>query len=268
MAGKPRALVPVFGIAALLFLAPAPAEAQITGTIDYDISIDSSYFDDCDPGTVCLVVWCGVFDGNLSLEYTGFDGTYDRYDVTATFNMHINLCPATPLDPTTVYDGVGEFIITRDVVPQQQMTLDITRPTGPPITIDSGLITPAVPFPSFVDFEMVSIPTSETFTLQAEPTTPPIVQFIRGDANTDTVIDIADAVTTLASLFDPSADPLRCDKAGDANDDGAVDISDPIFTLALLFTAGSPPPSAPYPDCGEDPTADSLSCDQFDLCID
>lgn len=259
------ALVVVMGIS---IATPKTASAQLTGTLDFEIDIESSYFDDCDPGTVCLVVFCGVFDGGLTLEYTGFDGTYDNYDVVANFDMRINLCPASPLDPIVTYLGEGTFQITRDTMPQQQMILDIVRPTGPPITINSGLVVSDTPFPAFDSFLLTSFPTSETFRISASLVTPIDPEFIRGDVNGDANLDIADAVSTLAGLFDPTSPKFSCEKATDSNDDGAIDISDAIFTLAALFTAGAPSPSAPFPDCGVDPSMDSLSCDAFDLCLD
>jgi len=82
--------------------------------------------------------------------------------------------------------------------------------------------------------------------------------FIRGDGNGDGGIDIGDAVYGLTYLF--SGGESRCQDAQDTNDDGAIDVADPIALLGLLFS-GSEPPPAPFPDCGEDPTPDSLSCE-------
>ncbi len=50
-----------------------------------------------------------------------------------------------------------------------------------------------------------------------------------------------------------------CLDALDANDDGSIDISDPVYLLTFLFSGGAEPP-APFPACGEDPTADALDC--------
>lgn len=88
--------------------------------------------------------------------------------------------------------------------------------------------------------------------------------FIRGDANLDGSVDIADAVTTLAFLFGTGS-ALGCNDAADSNDDGSVDIGDPISTLGYLFSSGTIP--APFPDCGVDPTADSIGCDYHPICM-
>lgn len=88
--------------------------------------------------------------------------------------------------------------------------------------------------------------------------------FVRGDANTDGTIDIADALAVLNSLFGAII-PVTCRSAADANDDGTVNIADAVYLLSHLF-AGTAPPVAPFPDCGRDPTDDALECEEFSAC--
>ena len=88
--------------------------------------------------------------------------------------------------------------------------------------------------------------------------------FIRSDFNQSGVLDVADPISTARYLFSGGEDP-GCLDAGDSNDDGAVDISDVLFSLLHLFL-GSPPPAAPYPDCGDDPTDDALGCESSLFC--
>ncbi len=83
--------------------------------------------------------------------------------------------------------------------------------------------------------------------------------FHRGDVNQDGRMDLSDAVAVLRHLFIPSQD-APCEKAADINDDGLVQISDAVYALQYMF-AGGPPPPPPFGGCGEDPTADTLSCD-------
>ena len=91
---------------------------------------------------------------------------------------------------------------------------------------------------------------------------PPYTPFVRGDANADATIDIADAVAVLGHLFGSKA--LACRKAADANDDGLLDIADAIAVLGRLFGGKGP---LPLPDaCGKDPTDDALSCETFAPC--
>lgn len=97
----------------------------------------------------------------------------------------------------------------------------------------------------------------------AEPGTPgvyggclsPVDTFVRGDANGDGNLDIADPVHILAYLF--TSGPSECEDAQDVNDDGGIDIADAIYGLAHQFSGG-PEPLAPFPTCGEDPTTDGL----------
>ena len=84
------------------------------------------------------------------------------------------------------------------------------------------------------------------------------VAFLRGDANSDGAMDVADAVRTLEYLF-LGFGPVFCLDALDINDSGDVDIVDPICLLLYLFVGGRPPAS-PYPAIGEDPTEDLLRC--------
>ena len=75
--------------------------------------------------------------------------------------------------------------------------------------------------------------------------------FVRGDANGDGSVNIADALMVLAHLFGSGA--LLCDDAADANDSGLVDLSDSVALLNYLFVSGSVMPS-PSPSCGIDTT--------------
>ena len=88
--------------------------------------------------------------------------------------------------------------------------------------------------------------------------------FTRGDVDQGGRIDIADAIRILDKLF-AGGQGTGCDDAADVDDDGRLTVSDPIFLLDSLFRGG-PPPSAPFPGCGEDPTADGLSCAAFVAC--
>jgi len=81
--------------------------------------------------------------------------------------------------------------------------------------------------------------------------------FIRADSNADGAVDIGDPVSVLDYLF--RYRPVSCDDAADGNDDGALDIADAVWVLSYLFAAGPPPP-APFPTPGIDPTPDSLGC--------
>jgi len=88
--------------------------------------------------------------------------------------------------------------------------------------------------------------------------------FVRGEANADGKLDIADMIYILSYEFTLGSRPL-CLKAADITDDGIIDIGDPIAGLNYLFASGRVPPP-PLSDCGVDPTADALTCDSYPAC--
>ncbi len=102
------------------------------------------------------------------------------------------------------------------------------------------------------------------FAWLSEAEGPPQVPFRRGDINSDSSLNIADAVGILSYLFDDGEDP-SCRDAADANDDGAVDISDAVMLLIHLFAQSGPLPE-PFGACDDDPTEDELKCVEFPGC--
>ena len=64
--------------------------------------------------------------------------------------------------------------------------------------------------------------------------------------------------------FGQPVQPL-CLDALDADDNGTINVPDAIRVLILLFNPSKALPSA-YPDCGSDPTPDSLNCESYVPC--
>jgi len=93
-------------------------------------------------------------------------------------------------------------------------------------------------------------------------------EFIRGDCNSDELVDIADPAATMSYLFLGVYSPA-CLDACDSNDDGVVDLADAVMTLRWLFKLGPIIPM-PYPDRGPDTTPDiyglDLGCETGDPC--
>lgn len=81
--------------------------------------------------------------------------------------------------------------------------------------------------------------------------------FLRGDANGDGKVDIADPITSLAHGF--LGDPVTCREALDADGSGAIEITDAILLLSHLFLGTEAPP-APYPECGSPEGGLRLDC--------
>lgn len=72
--------------------------------------------------------------------------------------------------------------------------------------------------------------------------------FVRGDANQDGIVDLADAIHVLGTII-LGIYSIECDEAADANGDDSISVADPIYVLAYRFQGG-PPPAAPFPECG------------------
>ncbi len=87
--------------------------------------------------------------------------------------------------------------------------------------------------------------------------------FRRADCNDDGIVDVSDAGFNLAYLF--QSGPTTCLDSQDTNGDGAINVADPIFNLTYQFSMGPPPPD-PFPDCGINPTQDSLGCSSYRSC--
>ena len=67
--------------------------------------------------------------------------------------------------------------------------------------------------------------------------------FVSGDANGDSVVDLADVVFLVNYLFGSGPEPFPLE-AGDATCDGRIDLADLVFLINFLYKGG------PLPDCG------------------
>lgn len=84
--------------------------------------------------------------------------------------------------------------------------------------------------------------------------------FIRGDSNSDGLVNVSDPVNLLEVLF--LSGVASCMMASDADAGGTIDLPDVFLLIDYLFLAGAPP-SAPFPICDLDPSPSSLDCDDF-----
>lgn len=88
---------------------------------------------------------------------------------------------------------------------------------------------------------------------------PKEIDFVRGDSNNDSDVDISDGVTILIYLF-LGGITTECLDAFDSNDKAGVDLSDAVYVFNFLFTGGPDIPQ-PYPLPGADPTPqDPFKC--------
>ena len=82
--------------------------------------------------------------------------------------------------------------------------------------------------------------------------------FVRGDANCDSNVNLSDA-TTIWQWWQQSV-PQGCDcqSAMDVNDDGSVNGADISYLTNYLFSSGPEIP-APFPNCG---TVSGANCNE------
>ena len=87
--------------------------------------------------------------------------------------------------------------------------------------------------------------------------------FLRGDADGDLYLDLSDVINNLVYMTGacPECPDPTCEKALDVNDNGMIDLADGVQLVNYLYTFG-PPPAAPFPEPGPDPTPDNLTCDR------
>ena len=113
-----------------------------------------------------------------------------------------------------------------------------------------------VPINNLVVIEYQSVQSFERYGATYEII--PVPAFQRGDCNTDTKVDLADAATVIASQFQGYA--VGCLDACDANDDSVINLADSVFLLNFLFKFGPPTPAPGAYTPGADPTEDDLDC--------
>jgi hypothetical protein len=82
-------------------------------------------------------------------------------------------------------------------------------------------------------------------------------RFIRGDANLDARVSIADLFSILRYIG--LGANLSCRAAADVDDSGAVNLTDAIYLLGSVFYRHSAPPE-PFASPGVDPTPDGTGC--------
>ena len=76
---------------------------------------------------------------------------------------------------------------------------------------------------------------------------------------------MTDGIAILNFLFSGGATP-PCLDAADTDDSGSVAITDGIAILNFLFSGGDEP-KPPSPECGTDPTEDTLVCVSIGPCL-
>ncbi len=93
------------------------------------------------------------------------------------------------------------------------------------------------------------------------------IVFLRGDANSDGIIDISDPIYSLRHSFLNKPAP-ECMKTADYDDNGVIEVIDAVQSLDYYFLGDNSGPSQPFPNCGYDPSDDGLTCESYSACLD
>lgn len=204
-----------------------------------------------EPTAVELPGWLQALDGGNGPAFFDVQILTDRVFVQVLHNTSFGMVdPLTPVLYTT-------YTLSAPVV--QNLTVDLATFVN---VVD---IPGQPPIPPGVIFDNNSAATVDHEPLVVTIRVLEPEEFVRADCNVSGAVDLSDAIVSLQGLFVQGAPEPVCLDACDANDDGVWGLGDPISLLAYLFSGG-PPPLAPFPSCGEDPTGDSLECEQGLAC--
>lgn len=91
--------------------------------------------------------------------------------------------------------------------------------------------------------------------------------FIRGDCDGNGILNpLVDALTYLSALFVPGSPLPPCLDACDFFGVGIFGLPGAIALLNFGFQPGSPPPAAPFPNCGMAMNGSTLGCTSYPFC--
>jgi hypothetical protein len=243
----------------VLIAASTSGQASI-GEIDYEVSLRGYNIDDLQGFSAALafdptVLQCAsaTIDGTIT-QVAGaefVEGVIDNDVGFAVLGVLMDILPP--------YDG--------QVIPATGIEMEFAR-----IYFDvSGSLTVSQQTQLNFENDLGVPPISNVFVIQNQSVSPVTIDltidiavdgiFLRGDADGNLRLDLADAINNLVFMTNscPACPIPLCPKALDVNDDARIDLSDAIHLLSFLYLDG-PQPAEPYPVPGVDPTPDLLDC--------
>jgi hypothetical protein len=147
---------------------------------------------------------------------------------------------------TSLTDGVSDYPYTDTLIAKggtppyfwsgtlpYNLTLDSLTGIISGVPADTGTLTYSV---LVKDSSSPQKNNTKTLTLKVNSGTP----FIRGDANGDSKVTVADVVNMINYLYKGGPAPSPLEKA-DTNCDGSVNVADVIYLINYLFKGGPPP---------------------------
>lgn len=193
-----------------------------------------------------------VETGPMVVELTGSSIFFESFRLLPdgyTVGVVVNSPPTLTLPPTFGPLTIGTY--SHSLVPGEATTVSICETLNTPP----------------VEIVMVTNTSSNELPVTVQGTVTAIEDYpwIRGDANDDGLVNLADGVFLLNELFQ-GGPAGTCFGAKDANSDETVDAADAIYLFSALFFDG-PPPAAPFPDCGSMPSAPTDVCSFQTSCL-
>ncbi len=182
-----------------------------------------------------------------SFQFPPIEGRGVALPFPGAYDLDGGVCLISQLNPDTCEPEVIEVSVSAGVATQTE------TPSIPLGDADGENSFGGFSFDDDLnELSVVGTTTSRILTFSAG------VLFIRGDANFDQRVNLADPIEVLNFLL--SIEPLGvCPVAYDANDDEEIDFLDAFLLLGYLFQAMAPPP-APFPGPGIDSTLGPLDC--------
>lgn len=176
---------------------------------------------------------------------------------TVLYRLSVSLSEVFNPDSTLLVDSLtdNEYLLEN---------LPVSEPLGNDramkLSIKTGSNEPTLYYWKVVAFDKrgSQTPSHEVFRFYIAPE--PIPEFVRGDAQSNMMVGMEDAVFILRYKFIPGSPVPSCMDAADADDNGEVGMEDAVYILRYKFIPGSPQPPPPFPECGSDPTPDELDC--------
>jgi len=234
---------PATGVQALSLSMTVPAGLAVEGALGEDAAT-AEFFE--------FLAGEGCFSAGIVME---FEEPYDMSHVLQA------------LEPAAVLD------LTVSTIPESW--LGVEDPAELQFALDS-CSTPPVAAVVVVNGESKPIANPDFVMIQRiEPITR--IPFVRGDANADGLINIADGIYTINWLFRGGPEP-PCKDAADVDDNNAHEVTDVIMLISYLFnvtierggdTYAPQPPAAPFPECGLDETGGTAeSCASYPPCAE
>ena len=237
-----------------------------------------------------------AYDGECSSSHPSVDPTLNPHQIAIMPNEKpvikevLSTCPVANVrvtDSTDNVDSVALFYRTPGLVVYTKLPLMLVQGSNTDGiwrgTIPSGDITGGDIEGYLRARDNFGVYSDWTF---GRPETPEILicgkHFVRGDVNSDGLVNVADAVYLIKYLFLGGPAP-SCEKTADVNDNSTlehdwagcrdmpeclrarIDVSDVVYLLCYCFLEGPllPPP---FPACGNDGTLDALTCESYAPC--